>query len=103
MIIKKDELVSSNSSMIISQTLIKDSLSLMQGGTIYVDDEFTNVTIDKSNIINTEARYLSGGFSAIKKIRIFNITGTTVVNSQSPDGRIMIVESQSNLTNVSIS
>jgi hypothetical protein len=76
---------------------------LLQGGTIYVDDEFTNVLIENSNIINTEARDLSGGFSAIKKIRMFNITGTTVVNSQSPDGRIMIVESQSNLTNVSIS
>ena len=75
----------------------------MQGGTIYVDDEFTNVTIEKSNIINTEARYLSGGFSAIKKISMFIITGTIIVNSQSPDGRIMIVESSSNLTNVSIS
>lgn len=44
-------------------------------------------------VSNTTARDTSGGFAAISKGRWFNISGTTVSNSQAADGRIMIVES----------
>ena len=62
-----------------------------------------DVVISDSYISNSTARDGQGGFASISKGRWFNLTSTTVVDCQAPEGRIMIVQSQSYKTNVSIS
>ena len=53
--------------------------------------------------MNTTARDISGGFAEIIKSRWFNVTDSAVINSQSVQGRIINVESETYLANVSIS
>jgi hypothetical protein len=59
--------------------------------------------ISNSNILNTTAKDGQGGFAVLSKGRWFNISSNIITNSWAPEGRIIVVDSQSYKTNVSIS
>ncbi len=56
---------------------------MKQGGTLYVENNYTDVIIYNSNIINTTAREATGGFATITDSLWFNVTRTTVIHSES--------------------
>ena len=62
-----------------------------------------DIILSNSNVLNTTAKDGQGGFAVLSKGRWFNITSNIITNSWAPEGRIMVVDSQSSKTNVSIS
>lgn len=82
---------------VINDTTVTNSLALLDGGAIYLDNQGVSLNISNSQFINLTARDSSGGFAYVKMAKNFKLYSTKVHTSSSIEGHLMTVISTATL------